>query len=213
MDGSDSRKVSEAVLSKSGDGNRPKSKNGRNGERPDSNNGENGDKSAPSDQSVMTRGDDTHRAPYSEAVKKPTGGTENFQVMGPNNGKRPNKGVNKDNNKTPEMGAKNNRKVSRIGGTAEESGILRAGPSNFQLQITNVSPTLSDEDISVYIEGKSANIKPLKIEDTTSEGWSTKRFLITFDYKYCDTIMSEDFWPRRIYFKRWFPRAKMVNNK
>lgn len=130
--------------------------------------------------------------------------TENdtFKTVGPNSGKRPNKGAN------PKT-----KRPQRTGGTCEELGCLLAGPETFQLQLTNLSPTLGTDDISNYVENKGDDINVLKVEDITSECWNTKRFLVTLEYKYLNTVLSGEFWPKNVYFKRWFTHKKSNNAK
>ena len=109
-------------------------------------------------------------------------------------GKRPNKGSSQVKSKP-----------QRVSGTSE-SAMLRAGPQSFQVQITNINKEVSEEDIKKYIASvKDGNLQAQKVEDLTSEGWDTKRFVLTFDVCHMDTVMAQDFWPKRIYFKRWFP--------
>ena len=126
-----------------------------------------------------------------------------FQVVGTNQGKRPNKGKSKIQPKR-----------QGTGGAGGDSNVLMAGPSTFTMQITNVSPSLSTEDIKKFITDKGMDIEPSDVTDHSSEGWNTKRFLLTFDYKHVDKVMSEDFWPKKIFFKRWFTfKAKAQTTK
>ena len=132
---------------------------------------------------------------YSNAIKqkpKDNDTSSSFQA----GGKRPNKGMNKSAQKTSLV------RQSRIGGT-NDSNALRAGPSRFQLQITNVNNELSTGDIKKYMSEKGVEV--VNIEDKSSDGWETKRFLITLLYQDYETVMKADFWPKKIYFKRWFP--------
>ena len=132
---------------------------------------------------------------YVRAVTTPDG-DDGFQSKV----KRPNKGINKG------LGKDNMKpKQARVVGTGE-SALLRAGPQSFQLQITNVNSDLNEDNIKEYIQSKDVEIQG--IEDKTSEGWQTKRFLITFDYNHYEKVMATEFWPKKIYYKRWFP-AKM----
>ena len=151
---------------------------------------------------------------YAEAVVRPPGIVDSqtaetvnstFQVVGPNNGRRPNKG-NAKNSVTDNEQVAVKKKDPRTGGTAEDAGLLTAGPATFQVVITNVSPSLGTDDIATYVKSKQDGITAVKVEDTSSEGWSTKRFLLTFDYSYHDVIMAQEFWPKKIFFKRWFTR-------
>lgn len=117
--------------------------------------------------------------------------------------KRPNKGSLREHGKT--------KKQTSKGGTSESDTLL-AGPSKFQVQITNVNSDLNVDDIKTYLRSKET--QAVSIEDKTSPGWETKRYLLTFSYEQFDKVLSADFWPKKIYFKRWFPAiaAKANNN-
>ena len=127
-----------------------------------------------------------------------------FQEIGLRNGRRPNKGQSRiaGNDRRPQ-------KSKGIGGEAGQSDVLKAGPTQFQVQITNVNPSLSCEDIKSYICGKQGNVDVSNVADTSSPGWSTKRFLLTFAYEHMNDVLAKEFWPKNIYFKRWFaPKSK-----
>ncbi len=141
-------------------------------------------------------------------VENDTRDSGDFHQVCHNNGRRPNKGTGSV--MVSERSAVMKRQATRTGGTAEDNGTLKADPETFQVQITNVSPSLGHDDIVNYVESKG-DLKPSNIEDIKSDGWNIKRFLLTFEYKHHDVIMAQDFWPRRIYFKRWF-RHKQPNN-
>ena len=57
----------------------------------------------------------------------------------------------------------------------EDSGVLIAGPDIFQVQITNISPTLPQQAGVNYVESKG-DLKPCNIEDITSDYLNTKCF-------------------------------------
>ena len=87
--------------------------------------------------------------------------------------------------------------------------LIRVQPNNFMIQLTNVSPTINADDIARYIENKELDIKANDVKDHSTEGWSTKRFLLTFDHCHLDKVLSDDFWSQKIYYRRWFtPKAK-----
>ena len=91
-------------------------------------------------------------------------------------------------------------------GTAGLSDLLCAGPETVFIQLTNVKPTVKDEDIVKYIQTKSeGSAKEVSLKDTSSEGWSTKRFLVEFKAENQELVTGDDFWPGTIYFKRWYP--------
>ena len=146
-----------------------------------------GNKGKPSQPSpaVVTQRNDS----YAAALQAPSlVGEEGFKK----GGKRPNKGQGK-------------KKTSQ-GGTSESSEILTAGPEKFMVQITNVNSNLDEGKINEYLVSKG--IENATVENTSSENWSTKRFLITLSYQNYSTVMAPEFWPKRIYFKRWFPARK-----
>ena len=109
--------------------------------------------------------------------------------------KRPNKGTTKGNSNQP-------ARMLRKGGTSD-SDILKGGPDTFQMQITNVNATLDETKIKDYINSKGTEVT--KVEDTSSGDWDTKRFLLTFEFSKYDQVMATEFWPKRIFFRRWFP--------
>jgi phage anti-repressor protein len=91
-------------------------------------------------------------------------------------------------------------------GAAEKTDALCSGPEKFHVQLTNVSPKITEDRIKDYILEQNAEVEPVEIKETTTEGWETKRFLITFDMASFDTIMDDKFWPKGIYYKQWFVR-------
>ena len=46
------------------------------------------------------------------------------------------------------------------------------------------------------------------IQDASTEGWETKRFILTFKAEDKEKVFKGDFWPQRIYFKQWFMRKE-----
>ena len=136
----------------------------------------------------------------------PSDTTQNkFQEVGPRSGKRPNKGQMK----TAEGNDRRPQKTKGIGGQADQSDLLIAGPTQFKVQITNVNPGLRPDDIKAYLNAKQDNITPIDVVDTSSPDWGTKRFLLTFVYEHMNHVLAKEFWPKNIYFKRWFtPKSK-----
>ena len=121
---------------------------------------------------------------------------ETFQVV-QGDGKRPNKGYNRKNG---------NPKSSVKTGAADKTESFFAGPEKFHVQLTNVSPQVTVERITTYITEQDGDVEPVEIKDTTTEGWETKRFLITFDMSCFETVMDNKFWPQGIYYKQWYVR-------
>ena len=131
---------------------------------------------------------------------------QEFMPAGPRGGKRPNKGA------TAIANVKNKTKPNK--GTADSADSLQAGPVNFYVQVTNVRPDVTTEAVSTYIEQKTnQSVKEISIEDTSTDGWTTKRFLIKFDIKDTETILDDSFWPSSIYYKRWYPPRSKNNSQ
>ena len=89
-------------------------------------------------------------------------------------------------------------------GTAEGVGHLKAGPETFKVQVTNVHPSITMDTICTYIQEKDAEVKLQDISDTSSHGWETKRFLLTFDQTAFEKVMDPSFWPPKIYYRQWY---------
>ena len=138
---------------------------------------------------------DAERHPsFAQKAKEASSEPNSFQFPA----KRPNKGSNK--------GAGFSRtKAPRICGTSKTES-FKAGPSTIQVQLTNVNSQTTSENIEDYIKSvKDSSVAAVKIEDKSSAGWDTKRYVVTFNYEHLDSVMSPDFWPEEIYIKRWFP--------
>lgn len=128
--------------------------------------------------------------------------TLGFSVVGKNGGKGPNKAT-----------ATGNQRPTPNQGKAGTHNMLQAGPTWIFVQITNVRQQVTETDLSTYISEKThGNFTELSIKDTSTGGWSTKRFLLEFDVKHMDDVLCEHFWPGKIYFKRCFPERKSKNN-
>lgn len=100
------------------------------------------------------------------------------------------------------------RKSNRMAlkrGAAARSDILAAGPTKFMVQLTNVNPDITEDDIKRYIQTHAEEVEPEEVKDTSSKDYHTKRFLVTFMIKDFDTVLSDTFWPERIYYKQWYP--------
>ena len=141
-------------------------------------------------------------AAASGLARHPLMDNEGFiQIGGPNGDKRVLKGFNGQKKERP--------KQKGTAGTAGSVDNLKAGPQKIHVQLTNVHPDTDEEAITTYIRDKDNTIAPTDLQDTSSEGWTTKRFLVTFPATAEDKVLSSDFWPSKIYYKKWFaPRPK-----
>jgi len=90
-------------------------------------------------------------------------------------------------------------------GSGGKSGDLRSGRPRFQVQITNVNPETHVDSLKKFLTNSLDGAAPYNVEDTSSKGFETKRFLVTFDQKHYDTVMEPMFWPPRIYFRQFHP--------
>ena len=89
-------------------------------------------------------------------------------------------------------------------GAGGGTGQTFAGPDTFYVQVTNVNSSVKDTDLKEFIEGKNEDIEIKEIKDTSSTGWDTKRFLLTFAIKDLEKVMKNEFWPEKIYFRSWY---------
>jgi hypothetical protein len=138
----------------------------------------------------------------SAALQQVTEGAAGFNAVH-GNGKRQLKGTGKLTarpRKPPQAGA------------ADDNGSLSSGPEVFHVQLTNVSPKITEDEITQYITEKNDKLDINEIKDTSSEGWETKRFCLTFNMEFFDEIMNDQFWPKGIYYKQWY-RIKSSSRK
>lgn len=123
-----------------------------------------------------------------------------IMITGANGSKRPRKGLESGNDRA---------RQKRLTGTADRNDNLKAGPELIHIQLTNVHPENDTQSIKDYIKDKDESIVVTEVKDTSNEGWETKRFIVTCNSSAHDKILSSDFWPRKIYYKRWYlPRQK-----
>ena len=108
--------------------------------------------------------------------------------------------------KKPKEGLTKLRQRPKCG--AASGGRTFAGPDVFHVQLTNVHASVDEDALKDFINGKDGGIELKEIKDASSAGWDTKRFIVSFDIKNLETVLKEDFWPERIYYKRWYtPRG------
>ena len=88
-----------------------------------------------------------------------------------------------------------------------DGSTFKGGPLTFRLALTNVDPSADVKSISDYIKKSSNNsISPSsgEVKDESSDGWPTKRFIVTFKRSDYDAVMSPDFWPEGVFYRQWF---------
>lgn len=158
---------------------------------------------APSTSRVVTGLPRIEHATLNAALQQISASDSNFQTVH-SNGKRPFKGTERlvsRPKKQPQKGA------------AVEAGSLMSGPELFHVQLTNVSPKITEERITEYIKEKDATLSINEVTDTSSEGWETKRFLLSFNMEFYEIIMNDQFWPKGIYYKQWYKIKPRTKNK
>ena len=133
---------------------------------------------------------------WNPTLQHDTDDNTSFQTVH-GNGKRPLKGLRKQPKK----------------GTAETAEALASGPESFHIQLTNVSPKITKDRIAEYIKEKDDSVVIDEIQDTSSEGWETKRFLLSMNTEFFDVLMNDQFWPKGIYYKQWFKIKPKVRSQ
>lgn len=94
-------------------------------------------------------------------------------------------------------------------GASSEGSFKGSGPLTFKIVLTNVNKEADEDSIKDYIATQNEEITALEIEDTTTEGWPSKRFICKFKRCHMEQVLSPEFWPDEVYFRQWFtPRAK-----
>ena len=90
-------------------------------------------------------------------------------------------------------------------GSATSSSSFMGGGDTISVQITNVNAAVKEDAIRDHITMElSTGIDDVTIKDTTTEGWPTKRFLITFPREVRDRVLDPGFWPPQVYFRQYF---------
>ena len=103
------------------------------------------------------------------------------------------------------------RKLNKsAAGKADAGEELKGGSDVFHMQITNVHQSITDEKIKAYVRNNDTYVQLQKIEDASSPEWETKRFILTFKAEDKETVLQEDFWPTKIFYRQWFIRKKVA---
>ena len=89
-------------------------------------------------------------------------------------------------------------------GTAAPSDTFVGGSDTFSVQITNVNSAVTEATVRDHLTMELNNDKAISIKDTTTEGWPTKRFLITLPKEVKEKVLNSDFWPPQVYFRQYF---------
>jgi hypothetical protein len=92
-------------------------------------------------------------------------------------------------------------------GTGTASKRLPAGPKTIRLVITNADQSVQEDDIKEYFKEKELQ-PPTEVKDWSSDGWSTKRFIVTVPSSMNDAVMEPSFWPENIVFKKYFEKRR-----
>lgn len=81
---------------------------------------------------------------------------------------------------------------------------LSGGSNTICVQLTNVNPQAAKETISDHITIQGIDASKVTISDTSTEGWPTKRFLVTVPRDMADKVLATTFWPPKVYFREFF---------
>jgi hypothetical protein len=98
----------------------------------------------------------------------------------------------------------NKRRQRGTAGTSTNAGRVMAGPESLHVQLTNVHQSVDADTIREYIKDQDDQIEIKEIKDTSTDGWETRRFLVTFNMEDQEKVLKGEFWPARIYFRRWY---------
>ena len=98
----------------------------------------------------------------------------------------------------------NDNRQRRTAGTATNAGRIMAGPESLHVQLTNVHRSVDIDTIRDYVKNQDKDIEIKEIKDTSTEGWETRRYLVTFNMDDQEKVLKGEFWPEKIYFKRWY---------
>lgn len=100
------------------------------------------------------------------------------------------------------------RRRGKQGADSDDDAFL-GDSDTFVVQVTNVNPAVTKETITAFLGKKRPNAVPdAKVEDASTEGWSTKRFRITFPRDEKEEVMTPSFWPKRVYFREFKVRPQ-----
>ncbi|ELU13926.1 hypothetical protein CAPTEDRAFT_185843 [Capitella teleta] len=106
------------------------------------------------------------------------------------------------------------KRSHRIRGTATDSSAkLSAGPETVMMQITNVSPVVTTNELKAYVLAKEGSLSSINIENKTGDGWETKRFVLAIPRSAETTVLDPEFWPSDIFIKKWFKPRKLKSVK
>lgn len=110
---------------------------------------------------------------------------------------------------------KRRRRNAKAGTSSDSSSDLSSGRETFTVELTNVRPTTTCDSLKKYVMSQNADVDLVNVEDSSSEGFETKRFWLKFNEKDYPVVMKADFWPPRIYFsrRRYFGRPKNNANE
>lgn len=93
--------------------------------------------------------------------------------------------------------------------TESGNSSFKGGPMTFKLALTNVDPASEEQSIKDYITHTNKDVSPIQVEDKSTDGWTTKRFIITFKRTDEEKVMTPEFWPEGVYFRQWYsPRSR-----
>lgn len=92
------------------------------------------------------------------------------------------------------------------GGASKEckESELSGGSDTICIQLTNVNPRVNEANIKDHVAMQGADASKVKVSDTSSDGWPTKRFQVVFPRDMAEMVLATDFWPPKVYFREFF---------
>jgi hypothetical protein len=89
------------------------------------------------------------------------------------------------------------------GGASKENCLL-GGSETICIQLTNVNPKVTEANINDHVTLQGIDVCKVKVSDTSTDGWPTKRFQVTFPRDMTERVLSTDFWPPKVFFREFF---------
>ncbi|ELU09774.1 hypothetical protein CAPTEDRAFT_191605 [Capitella teleta] len=98
---------------------------------------------------------------------------------------------------------------AQASGGASKENCLLGGNETICIQLTNVNPKVTEASINDHVTLQGIDVCKVKVSDTSTDGWLTKRFQVTFPRDMTERVLSTDFWPPKVLFREFFaPKPK-----
>ncbi|ELT89597.1 hypothetical protein CAPTEDRAFT_209651 [Capitella teleta] len=84
---------------------------------------------------------------------------------------------------------------AQASGGASKENCLLGGNETICIQLTNVNPKVTEANINDHVTLQGIDVCKVNVSDTSTDGWLTKRFQVTFPRDMTERVLSTDFWP------------------